>query len=161
MSSSRFLYLLPVILATACYLATDESWARSTASHSCFFHDGKTLCGEEAELARNEVAEDLKRTMLEQQRKADHGELPQGDDPRFESRASRVAFTGRANTNEKVGILKNVLSLKLNEVFRAMLDLRKAKPVQHRLLVLCPRRPQRQPLRPNLLVLWQQQPQNH
>ena len=60
---SRFLYLLPVILATACYLATDESWARS-ASHSCFFHDGKTLCGEEAELARNEVAEDLKRTMV-------------------------------------------------------------------------------------------------
>ena len=60
---SRFLYLLPVILATACFLATDESWARS-ASHSCFFHDGKTLCGEEAELARNEVAEDLKRTMV-------------------------------------------------------------------------------------------------
>lgn len=30
--------------------------------------------------------------------KADRGELPQGDDPRFES---RVAFTGRADTNEK------------------------------------------------------------
>ena len=34
----------------------------------------------------------------ERQLKADQGELPQGDDPRFES---RVAFTGRANTNEK------------------------------------------------------------
>ena len=63
MSSSRFLPLLPVILATACYLATDESWARS-AAHSCFFHDGKTLCGEEAELARKEVAAQLQRTMV-------------------------------------------------------------------------------------------------
>ena len=34
----------------------------------------------------------------ERQLKADQGELPQGDDPRFES---RVAFTGNANTNEK------------------------------------------------------------
>ena len=33
--------------------------------------------------------------------RADPEDLPQGDDPRFES---RVAYTGQANTNNKVNI---------------------------------------------------------
>merc|ERR1719420_1570834 len=69
--------------------------------HDCYLVDGKALCGPEGDLARRQNEEAIALLMAEQQLKADTGDLPQGDDPRFESRQSRVAFTGRADTNEK------------------------------------------------------------
>lgn len=88
--------LLLAVFALICNMVIERAFART--AHDCFFVDGKALCGEEGQLAREQQRLSIEAKLRERQFKADIGELPQGDDPRFES---RVAFTGRANTNEK------------------------------------------------------------
>merc|ERR1719431_1494363 len=88
--------LLLAAFALICHMVIEHGWART--AHDCFFVDGKALCGEEGQLAREQQRLSIEAKLKERQFKADLGELPQGDDPRFES---RVAFTGRADTNEK------------------------------------------------------------
>jgi len=84
------------VFALVCHMIIEHGWART--AHDCFFVDGKALCGEEGQLAREQQRLSIEAKLRERQFKADQGELPQGDDPRFES---RVAFTGSADTNEK------------------------------------------------------------
>merc|ERR1712212_628416 len=83
------------VFALVCHMIIEHGWART--AHDCFFVDGKALCGEEGQLAREQQRLSIEAKLRERQFKADQGELPQGDDPRFES---RVAFTGSADTNE-------------------------------------------------------------
>merc|ERR1719367_1333341 len=86
------------LVTMAMIFIVEEQKVLARTAHDCFFVDGKALCGEEGRLAREQQRLSIQAILTERQLKADQGELPQGDDPRFES---RVAFTGRANTNEK------------------------------------------------------------
>ena len=44
--------LLLAVFALVCHMSIELGWARS--AHDCFFVDGKALCGEEGQLAREQ-----------------------------------------------------------------------------------------------------------
>merc|ERR1711953_647418 len=97
----RFLPIAAVLFVAICLFPIDESLPVDNNGQSCFFVDGVPLCGEEGEKAREEQRKFIERMISQQQDRhlrADPDELPQGDDPMFES---RVAYTGQANTNDK------------------------------------------------------------
>jgi len=97
----RILPIAAVLFVAICLFPIDESLPVDNNGQSCFFVDGAPLCGREGELAREKHRKMIESLIAQQQDRhlrADPDELPQGDDPRFES---RVAYTGQANTNDK------------------------------------------------------------
>merc|ERR1711953_960364 len=96
-----FFLIAAVLFVAICLFPIDESLPVDNNGQSCFFVDGVPLWGEEGEKAREEQRKFIERMISQQQDRhlrADPDELPQGDDPMFES---RVAYTGQANTNDK------------------------------------------------------------
>lgn len=95
----RILPICVALFVAICLFPTDESLPAD--GNSCFFVDGVPLCGREGEEAREKHRKMIENLIVKQQDqhlRADPDELPQSDDPRFES---RVAYTGQANTNNK------------------------------------------------------------
>ena len=60
--SRGFLPILALVMAFICHFAIERSSARTAPT--CFFVDGKALCGEEGELAREQQRKTLEAKLV-------------------------------------------------------------------------------------------------